>query len=214
MEKWVAGGSAEPRSQRRRTGAGGEADLEQVKQLAVSAAELALSKAATVRVHDAALLRTWMPPASSQYAVAGLQAGKGLSRSSVTSAGRSHGLGSPHLHVWASLAVTAKSDPSLKETEKAEVTTHANAITDPKELEAMVLVCNMRPAYNKEWARVQLEVEQPVEPIAQALEAAFRNVGGEQKHGTGPRGPLERKVTELLEGMGVKLLFPMRLDML
>ena len=132
----------------------------------------------------------------------------------MTSAGRSHGLGSPLLHVWASLVVTAKSDPSLKETEKAEVTTHANAITDPKELEAMVLVCNMRPAYNKEWVRVQLKVEQPVEPIAQALEAACRNVGGEQKHGTAPRGPLERKVTELLGGMGVKLLFPMKLDML
>ena len=42
-------------------------------------------------------------------------------------------------------------------------------------------------------------------PIAQALEAAFRNVGGEQKHGTAPRGPRERKVTELLEGMGVKM---------
>ena len=34
---------------RRRTGAGGEADLEQVKQLEVSAAELALTTAATVR---------------------------------------------------------------------------------------------------------------------------------------------------------------------
>ena len=93
----------------------------------------------------------------------------------------------------------------LKETEKAEVTTHANAITDPKELEAMVLVCNMRPAYNKEWVRVQLKVEQHAELIARALEASFRNVGGEQKHGTAPRGPRERKVTELLEGMGVNM---------
>lgn len=104
-----------------------------------------------------------------------------------------------------SLVVTAKCDPSLKETKKAEVTTHANAITDPKELEAMVLVRNMRPAYNKEWVRAQPKVEQHVELMAQAFEAAFRNVGGEQKHGTAPKGPRERKVTELLEGMGVNM---------
>lgn len=53
----------------------------------------------------------------------------------------------------------------------------------------------MHPAYDKEWVRVQLEVEQPVGPIAQALEAAFRNIGGEQKHGTAHKGPRERKVT-------------------
>lgn len=204
MDKWVVGSSAEPRAQRRRTGAGGEADLEQVKQLAVSAAELALNTAATVRVHDAALLRTWLIPAASQYAVAGLQAGKDY-HEAVKAAGRSHGLGSPHLHVWASMVVAAKADPSLKEHEKAEVVNHASAVTDPKELETLVTVCNIRPAYNKEWVRVQLKVTQPLETIVQVLEAAFRAAGGEQKHGIAPRGPRERKVSELLEGMGVRM---------
>ena len=120
--------------QGRRAGAGGEGDLEQVKQLAVSVAELALMTASTVRVHDAALLRTWMLPASTRYAEAGIHAGKEC-HAAVKAAGRAHGLGSPHLHVWASLIMTAKNDSSLQQGEKEAITAHANSVTDPKDLE-------------------------------------------------------------------------------
>ena len=170
---------------RRGTGAGGEADLEQVKQLAESAAELALSTEATVRVHDATLLRTWMVPALSQYAVSGLQTGKDY-HEAVKNAGCSHGLGSPHLHVWAALTMTAKSDRFLKESKQAEWKTHATTTTNPKELDTLVTVCNMRPASNKEFGRLQLKITPLVECIAAIFETAFRHLGGEQKHGIAP----------------------------
>ena len=204
MDKWLVGNGVEPRKQRRRTGAGGESDLEQVKQLAVSAAQLAMATAATVRVYDAALLRTWMLPATSTYAVNGMQAGKEY-HSAVKAAGRSHGMGSPHLHIWASIIMTAKSDSGLQDPDKEMVTSHANSVTNPKDLETHVLVCNMRPAYNKEWIKVQFKVSPEVENLAKIIEAAFLKVGGEQKHGVAPKGPRERKLAELLEGIGARM---------
>ena len=203
MESWVVGNNAAPRPQRRRTGAGEEGDLEQVKQLAVSAAELALMTASTVRVHDAALLRTWMLPASTTYAEAGIHAGKEY-HAAVKAAGRAHGLGSPHLHVWASLIMTAKNDSSLQQGEKEAITAHANSVTDPKDLETQVTVCNIRPAFNKEWVRVQFKVSPEIEQIAKIIESAFLKAGGEQKYGIAPRGPRERKVAEMLESLGVR----------
>ena len=177
--------------------------MEQVKRLAVSAAELALMTASTVRVHDAALLRTWMLPASSTYAEAGIQAGKDY-HAAVKAAGRAHGLGSPHIHVWASIIMTAKDDNGLQQSEKETILTHASSVADPKDLETQVTVCNIRPAFNKEWVRVQFKVNPETEQVAKIVEAAFLKTGGEQKHGIAPRGPRERKVAEMLESMGVR----------
>ena len=85
------------------------------------------------------------------------------------------------------------------------VTSHANSVTNPKDLETHVLVCNMRPAYNKEWIKVQFKVSPEVENLAKIIEAAFLKAGGEQKHGVAPKGPRERKLAELLEGIGARM---------
>ena len=144
-----------------------------------------------------------MVPATSVYAVAGINAGKDYHQQ-VKALGRSHGLGSPHLHVWASLVVTAKTDKALTEPQRTQISEHADSVTDPKDIETLVVACNMKPAYNTEFVRMQLKVHAEAEPLTAILECALQKAGGEQKHGIAPRGPKERKVVELLELMGVK----------
>ena len=100
----------------------------------------------------------------------------------------------------------AKADQALSEQQRAVMAEHAASVTDPRELETKVTVCNMRPAYNKEFVRMQLKVHSESEPLAEILEYALAKAGSEQKHGVAPRGPRERKVAELLESMGVKQL--------
>lgn len=100
--------------------------------------------------------------------------------------------------------MTAKNDNGLQQSEKETIMAHANAVTDPKDLETQVTVCNIRPAFHKEWVRVQFKVNPETEPVAKIVEAAFLKVGGEQKHGVAPKGPRERKVAEMLETLGVR----------
>ena len=100
--------------------------------------------------------------------------------------------------------MTAKNDSSLQQGEKEAITAHANSLTDPKDLETQVTVCNIRPAFNKEWVRVQFKVSPEIEQIAKIIESAFLKAGGEQKYGIAPRGPRERKVAEMLESLGVR----------
>ena len=115
-----------------------------------------------IRVHDAILLRIWILPASATYAEAGIHAGKEC-YAAVKAAGRAYGLGNPPLHIWASLIMTAKNDSSLQQGEKEAITADANSVTDPKDLETQVIVCNIRPAFNKEWVRVQFKVSPEIE---------------------------------------------------
>ena len=59
----------------------------------------------------------------------------------------------------------------------------------PKDLETQVTVCNIRPAFNKEWVRVQFKVSPEIEQIAKIIESAFLKAGGRAEVRYRPKGP-------------------------
>ena len=111
-----------------------------------------------------------------------------------------HTLGSPHLHVWLGWMAELTTEKDILSTAELEIVTkHYTAIKDDQAvLGRSLTVARSTKVRDPGTRRIQYESTYKMEAIGQLLAKAILKHGGEEKVGSAPRGPRERRVRQWL----------------
>jgi hypothetical protein len=153
-----------------------------------------------MRQHEAVILTTIALPSTMPEAVAMKAAGIAYNQQA-QALGKSHGLGSPHLRVWAALVMTLIKKKEISQQLAEALKAHAAAATTPMEIGSLVLHCRMTQMKNSERSKLQIAVALALTPTWSLMLQHLLGCGGELLLGSAPRGPHIREIQKTLMSM-------------
>eukprot|EP00435_Cladocopium_sp_Y103_P017005 s2340_g4.t1 len=159
------------------------------KELLIAVAKLSLKSSEEMKELQAAVFRTIIVPADSDFATAAKDTTAAFADQTRGKGGK-HDLGEPHVHLWSAVVGVAlqMAGPESQEILKAHVE-EANR-RGPKGLLSQVTYARMRFYFS---------VIPSMAPILDIIMIFLTKIGGQEKHGTAPRSGLERDIQAKLD---------------
>ena len=193
--QWMASDGQHPKVRRV-----ADSDEGSQKELLIAVAKLSLKSAEEVKELQAAVFRTIIVPADSDFATAAKDATAAFADQTRGKGGK-HDLGEPHVHLWSAVVGVAvqMAGPETQEAWKAHVE-EANR-RGPKGLLNQVAYARMKKTFDKKYVRFYFSVTPSLAPIMDIIMTFLTKIGGQEKHGTAPRSGLERDIQAKLDQM-------------
>lgn len=211
MFSWITGGARpatpafsgakRPRGSAAASGGGGYDEswgmTDEQREIQEVTARLALSLEARSRAQDAQSFTNYIGDKSNAYCTAVEHTGKEY-YNRVKGKPR-HGEGPPHLWLAASLIQEAASAPDLSPVESATFDQIASEFAAPGALDDLIRVCRYSATFKK-GTKITLGFTPTAYSIGlpQALDRLLGESGLTRKRGEAPRGPLARRLRELV----------------
>ena len=201
----VAGGALVPAKGRGRGRGRGKNDVDEMVPLL---AKMALNAAQKIREHHGVLFETYMGPASCE--VSKVMEAKGKEYSSATKGQRGHGLGPPHIHVWAAMVQALAAHEEVAGELRGKLNRYhseklaAEGADEAHKRELRAELCNTvrqcrieRLRSDDSRVKVYMHVRGEVGDVAGR---ALVSLGYDRAEGQAPPGAMERVMQGLLEG--------------
>lgn len=175
-------------------------DNDKVRSMAVLGLKLGLANSQQIRQLNAVIFHTFAMDASHRAVVAMVDAGKAYAEAA-KKAGKGHGLGPPHWHVWKALvesilgAEASKVEKSLLETVK----THYDSCGQ-KQIADIVKACRVSKQYDRSKMKLQLALAEGNKPLLEAVICYLVGEGAEHHMGAAPPTGQEREAQAFLDG--------------
>ncbi|CAE8609695.1 unnamed protein product [Polarella glacialis] len=164
MQPWAntIGGRPPATKRAKKEGPGTVADPPYTALLVLTAKQV-MHNSAHVREHDAALQHVIILPAAHPVCESLQLCGRQYATDAKNKSPTEHG--SPHLHMWAALISVLGNLTNLDETQRTQLTVHAQAMVSPQKLAQCVFVCKL----SKAWIRDNFKFTISFAPSMEAL---------------------------------------------